>query len=63
MILMARRRWVMGGTRYHARGVDEKGNVANCAETEMIIIRHKSNKNYTTDEQLPYSMSTIYSYC
>ena len=34
LILIGRRRWLMGGTRYHARGIDEHGNTANCVETE-----------------------------
>ena len=37
MVLIARRRWRMGGTRYNARGIDEEGNVANYAEFEQII--------------------------
>jgi len=31
---MGRRRWLMGGTRYNSRGIDEDGNAANCVETE-----------------------------
>ena len=33
-ILIARRRWIMGGTRYKARGIDHDGNVANHTEIE-----------------------------
>jgi hypothetical protein len=34
LLLIGRRRWKMGGTRYNARGVDEEGNAANTVETE-----------------------------
>lgn len=34
MILIARRRWLMGGTRFRARGIDHDGNVANHTELE-----------------------------
>ncbi len=34
LLLIVRRRWLMGGTRYNARGIDEKGNCANCVESE-----------------------------
>jgi len=27
----------MGGTRYHARGIDDNGNVANHTEIEQIV--------------------------
>ena len=37
MMLIARRRWRMGGTRYHARGIDNHGNVANYTEMEQIV--------------------------
>ena len=37
LILVARRRWRMGGTRYHARGIDDLGNVSNHAELEQIV--------------------------
>ena len=40
----------MGGTRYHARGSDEKGNVANCIEKEMIILRHNKIDKSKFDE-------------
>lgn len=40
MLLIARRRWAMGGTRYNARGIDEKGNCANFVETEQLIFKH-----------------------
>ena len=67
MILISRRRWIMGGTRYHARGSDEKGNVANCIEKEMIVFRHqiidKSKLEESQKDKTPHSISTIYSYC
>ena len=36
-MLVARRRWRMGGTRYHARGLDDDGNAANHTELEQIV--------------------------
>ena len=38
LILVAKRRWRLGGTRYHARGIDEDGNVANHCELEQIVV-------------------------
>lgn len=40
MILIARRRWAMGGTRFNARGIDDEGNVANHCEVEQLVLRH-----------------------
>lgn len=37
LVLIDRRRWLMGGTRYNARGCDEQGNAANCVESEQLI--------------------------
>lgn len=37
MVLIARRRWKMGGTRFNARGIDDDGNVANHCELEQIF--------------------------
>lgn len=37
MVLIARRRWRMGGTRYHARGIDDEGFVANHTELEQLV--------------------------
>ena len=34
LVLISRRRWLMGGTRYNARGIDDEGNVANFVECE-----------------------------
>jgi len=34
VILIARRRWLMGGTRFNARGIDDDGNTANMVESE-----------------------------
>jgi inositol-1,4,5-trisphosphate 5-phosphatase len=42
MIMIARRQWKMGGTRYNARGIDDDGNVANQTETELIVILQNS---------------------
>lgn len=35
--LITRRSWKKGGTRYNARGINSKGNVANFCETEQIV--------------------------
>ena len=37
MVLIARRKWRMGGTRFNARGIDDEGNVANHCEVEQIL--------------------------
>lgn len=37
-ILLTRRSWIQGGTRYNARGVDTKGHVANFCETEQLVV-------------------------
>ena len=34
MTLISRRMHMRAGTRYNARGIDDKGNVANTCETE-----------------------------
>jgi hypothetical protein len=34
LITIARRQWRGGGTRYHARGLSEKGDVSNYTEIE-----------------------------
>ena len=31
----------MGGTRYHARGIDDSGNVANHTEIEQLVYIHQ----------------------
>ena len=36
-VLITRRSWAKGGTRFNARGVDVKGNVANFCETEQLL--------------------------
>lgn len=36
--MITRRSFKKGGTRYNARGMDTKGQVANFCETEQIII-------------------------
>ena len=45
VILISRRRWPMGGTRYNARGIDDDGNTANTVESEQILIKRKFNKD------------------
>ena len=37
MTLISRRMHLRTGTRYNARGIDDKGNVANTCETEQIV--------------------------
>ena len=37
-ILITRRSWTKGGTRFNSRGVDSKGNVANFCETEQLLM-------------------------
>jgi hypothetical protein len=34
LILISRRQWQMGGTRYYSRGIDDEGNTANTVESE-----------------------------
>lgn len=36
-MLLTRRSWTKGGTRYNSRGLDLKGNVANFCETEQLV--------------------------
>lgn len=49
LLLIARRRWAMGGTRYNARGIDHEGNVANHVELEQLIFQHEVH-----DPPLPF---------
>ena len=44
MILIARRKWAMGGTRFNARGIDDEGNVANHCELEQLVFRHSIHR-------------------
>ena len=37
LALISRRQWRRGGTRYHHRGIDDHGNVANHIETEQLL--------------------------
>jgi hypothetical protein len=37
LALISRRQWRRAGTRYHHRGIDDHGNVANHVETEQIL--------------------------
>ncbi|KAF7456257.1 Phosphatidylinositol phosphate phosphatase [Cryptosporidium felis] len=43
IVLMSRRSWERGGTRFNARGVDEDGNVANFVESELQICINNSD--------------------
>jgi hypothetical protein len=45
MVIIARRRWLMGGTRYNARGIDDEGNVANFCELEHLVFNHTLYKD------------------
>ena len=56
MILIARRRWAMGGTRFNARGIDDEGNVANHCELEQLVLRHSI---HTTPKQINENESII----
>lgn len=37
LILLSRRSTLRAGTRFHSRGIDERGNVSNFVETEFIV--------------------------
>ncbi|KAJ1604441.1 putative phosphatidylinositol phosphate phosphatase [Cryptosporidium canis] len=43
IVLMSRRSWERGGTRFNARGIDENANVANFVESELQICINNSN--------------------
>ena len=43
LVLIARRRWLMGGTRYKARGLDHDGNAANHTEIEQLVYQHQAH--------------------
>ena len=65
LIMIARRRWKMGGTRYNARGVDQEGNVANHTETEQLVFIHRRhNPPLLTDDPNYTVLATtkVYSY-
>jgi hypothetical protein len=57
LILISRRRWQMGGTRYNARGIDEDGNAGNAVETEQIVLKHVKKDTYV--RLLTYSFSQV----
>ncbi|KAH8582798.1 endonuclease exonuclease phosphatase family [Cryptosporidium sp. chipmunk genotype I] len=42
IVLMSRRSWERGGTRFNARGIDENANVANFVESELQICINNS---------------------
>ncbi|EEA06523.1 endonuclease/exonuclease/phosphatase family protein [Cryptosporidium muris RN66] len=44
LVIMSRRSWEKGGTRFNARGVDDNGNVANFVETELQICINTSDE-------------------
>ncbi|OLQ16870.1 SacI homology domain protein [Cryptosporidium hominis] len=43
IVLMSRRSWERGGTRFNARGIDENANVANFVESELQICINNSD--------------------
>jgi hypothetical protein len=45
--LISRRSTMRTGTRFHARGIDDSGNVANFVETEQIIVADNIVFSYT----------------
>jgi SacI homology domain len=55
LILISRRRWLMGGTRYNARGIDDEGNTANFVESEQIVVKTKINQEKSTKRLQTYS--------
>ena len=59
LILISRRRWLMGGTRYNARGIDDDGNCANFVESEQLVIKTKVNREKNIKRTYVYSYSQI----
>ena len=45
--IISRQSWQRAGTRFNARGIDDKGNVANFVETEFIYNELSSNHIYS----------------
>lgn len=37
LTVLSRQSWLRAGTRYHSRGIDDDGNVANFVETETVL--------------------------
>ena len=59
LILISRRRWQMGGTRFNSRGIDDEGNCANFVESEQILVKTKINREKNTKRVYLYSYSQI----
>jgi len=57
LILISRRRWLLGGTRYNSRGIDDDGNTANFVESEQIIVKNKINREKNQKRTHVYSFS------
>jgi hypothetical protein len=57
LILISRRRWLLGGTRYNSRGIDDEGNTANFVESEQIIVKNKINREKNQKRTHVYSFS------
>jgi len=55
LLLISRRRWVMGGTRYKARGIDHDGNVANHTEIEQLVFQHEAHSMPKPVQNNPYA--------
>jgi hypothetical protein len=57
LILISRRRWLLGGTRYNSRGIDDEGNTANFVESEQIIVKNKINREKNQKRTHVYSFA------
>jgi hypothetical protein len=57
LILISRRRWLLGGTRFNSRGIDDDGNTANFVESEQIIVKNKINREKNQKRTHVYSFS------
>ena len=57
LILITRRRWLMGGTRYNSRGIDDQGNTANFVECEQLVIKSRLSRDGKEKRMYTYSFS------
>lgn len=64
MILIARRKWAMGGTRFNARGIDDEANCANHTELEQLVFKHSilEQPKQIAEGQAVISTTQIFSY-
>jgi len=58
--LLSRRHTAKAGTRFHQRGIDESGNVANFVETELMV-RYNSGETIFSHVQLRGSIPLFWS--